>query len=254
MKKLLLAGLLLVAAKPVVAHDPCCEIRTSRLVVSSQDVVLSPGESKTFWVPDGWRRVERIHIDAYSRYRSSTLKVLVNGSTKDSLYVPTHDPSYTVDIHETTSTVQLWNRGYGDVVVTSVEVEVDRDWVRPIYRDKPNPPPAPPVGPIPFPSKNEASKFARRAAELVDGLRPYADPATEFVTYLMPIKTVAGRALAQANAHGPGSAVTRTNLEALQKQIEFAEPYIDATLKKDAPFEMVVELVSLKESIKDYLD
>ncbi len=251
MRNIVLAGLLLGAAVPSFGHHPpCCEIATSRLVLTNRNVSLLPGESKTFYLPDGWRRVERVYVDAYSTRGSARLNVMVNGDIKGSLNVPEVDPSYIVAVHETTSSIQLWNRGYGTVTVQNLEVSVDSGWTHPIHVKPPKPMPKP----TPFPSLNEAAKFAKKAVDLVDDLRPFADPETEFLTYLLPIKKVAGRALAQANAHGVGSKTVRDALEVLQRQIEFAEPYIELTLKKDAPFDLVVDLVSLKEAIKDWLD
>ena len=88
----------------------------------------------------------------------------------------------------------------------------------------------------------------------MDGLRPYADPETEYITYLLPIKRVAGRALALANARGVGSSYVREALLALAEQIEFADQYIGNTLKKEVPFDLAVELLSLKDKIRHWLD
>lgn len=214
----------------------------------SWNIDLRPGESQTVQVPGGWRQMRKLFVTAHSYYGDATLQVYANGDEKARFFVPRTDPYYVVNVDETTSQVTLKNyRGSGTIRVTALEAELSYYPVPPVV-------PVPPHPPIAFPSLNEAADLARTGVHLVDALRPYADPETEYIKYLLPIKRVAGRTLAMANAHGVGSIHVRQALQALAQQIQFADQYIEMTLKKEAPFDLAVQLLSLRDKIRDWLD
>ncbi|MBI1861162.1 MAG: hypothetical protein HYR96_09625 [Deltaproteobacteria bacterium] len=215
---------------------------------------LRPGESRTIHIPEGWRHVRKVYLTANSFYGDSTLQVYANDDEKGRIYVPKTDPYFVVNINETARAIVIRNTwGNGTARIARLRAELSTFIGEPIGQPI-GEPGFTPVEPIHFPALNEAARFARGGITLIDRLRPFADPATEYITFLLPIKQVAGRTLALANAHGAGSLKVREALQALAQQIQFANDYIESSLKKEASFELAVELLSLKDKIKRWLD
>lgn len=247
-----LMGVLLISAALLGAGNAQAEYPAygyENVNLISWQVDLRPGETRSFPLPGGWRQVRKLFVTANAYYGDATLQVYANGDEKGRMFIPRTDPYYVVNIDETTSTLTLRNySGNGVIRISSLQAELSYSHVEPIAPIHPN------LEPISFPALNEAANLARQGVRLVDVLRPYADPATEYVTYLLPIKQVAGRALALANARGVGSGQVRQALLALAQQIQFADTYIESSLKKEASFELAVQLLSLRDKIRRWLD
>lgn len=205
------------------------------------------GETRSVSVDSGrWRHVKNLYVQAESN-NGAMVEVSANGDVKGSLYVPGNDPSYVVTIGETARSIEFRNTGSSRVHIQSIKAIVS-------YKDLVLPDPIDPIDPIAFPIKSQAGHLARRARHLVDSLRPYVDPETEYVRFLLPIKIQAGRAEAVANANGDLSAKVRRALQALVAQIAFADNYIESSLKKEVTYEMGKELLTVKDKIIDLLD
>ena len=235
------------------AENYCCNYE--QVTLSDAALDLKPGSKWSFSLPNGWRQVQKVYVSATAFYGDANLQINVNGDEKRRVHVPgTNDTYYyEANVNETTGAIELRNYyGHGTIRINSLRADLSVQQIAPIAPITPHP--VQPNPDIPFPAYNEAASFARHGIDLVSALRPYADPETEYITFLLPIKRVAARALALANANGNGSAKVRPALEALIAQIQFADEYIQTTLKKDIPFELAVELLSLKDKIRRWLD
>jgi hypothetical protein len=97
---------------------------------------------------------------------------------------------------------------------------------------------------------NSASDVAKRVIDLVEKLRPYVDASTDYVTYLLPIKSSAGRAYSIAQAYGDHlSQQTRMAMMDLSFTIEQANRCLTDLMHVEAIFDNVVELQALKYEI-----
>lgn len=263
MKKIgswVLCTLLLVAGfaqTPALAHDcgPGETYETVTLPYCSFRVEYGD-RTKTLWLENGWHHVRKLYVTAHSIWSNGGyLDVIVNGSTKRTIFVDNYSHEYTVEVGESTNSVQFRYSSGDYVDVTDVKAVYTHRYSTNDFNCGDNDyayHPAPDFHSS-LPSRNLASWLANRAIHNVDKLIPYADPETEYVPYLLPVKTVAGRAHATATAEGDLSVNTRTAMKALSAQIVFAEPVITALMKKPVSFDMAVELLSIKHEIDDRL-
>jgi len=183
--------------------------------IGSQRFELSPGESRTVYLPRGYRHVGKIFFDGYARSSDSMLSITVNGDEKFRAPVPKKDPPYVGYIGEATDCITFRNIArWGTIVISNTEAELSTrhfdDWRGEwdMGRDRgfdggfsaydPN---FDSDGRFYHPDfddprivSSEAMYLARKGFVLPRALRPHADPAKEYVKYLLPIRTVAGKA------------------------------------------------------------
>lgn len=210
---------------------------------------LDPGEGQYVNL-QGWRHIKKLHIRAYGKYSDGMFEVFANSDLKGTIHVPGQDPEYVVTIGETAQWIYLRHKSGGPVIISSIRAEQS------VYVLPPTVDPIPchectvaSPAPLEFTAKNRASQLALRAIRLVDALQGYAN-YVEYGKYLLPIKKAGARAYAAAQARGAISGIVRTYLLALQKQIEFADPYMNETFEREQAFELSVELKSLAEALE----
>ena len=161
-------------------------------------------------------------------------------------------PNYVVTVGESVQTLQLRHVSGGTIHVRGIQaVQSARcgGGLPPIGGIAPGEPLFPP-GHSDLPSVDYSTRLANQAIYLVDRLRDYTDPQSEYVQYLLPVKLVAGRAYSIAAAEGDLSKNTRVALLALAKQIAFIKPLTDELMKKDGIFDLVVRLMKVEVEIE----
>lgn len=227
-------------------------------LVEFQNRYMSAGEDRSAVIPGGWRFVEGVRFNVSSDY-GANLEVWVNGSLKRRIYVYGNEPNGWVSVNETARTVELRNSGSYAIRVQYLGARVERQGypVPPIVQ--PFPPSYPPSFPsgspvLPgLPSTNVATWLAKRAIEDVDNLRDYVDPETEYVRYLLPVKTVAGTTYSVAASSGDLSDQTKVALRALSQQLYSAQPLINILMRRQDTFDRAVELQALYTEILNRL-
>jgi hypothetical protein len=189
--------------------------------------------------------IKKTYIQAIGLGCATTVEVSVNGDVKGTLYLPARDPSYVVTVAETTNSIEFRNLGPCRAMIQDVRAQFSRG-------SRPSPyAPAPthePSGSLSEAAQGTAAEIAAEAIDLVDVLREGAT-LSEQTVYLIPIKKVAARVYATANARGDLSSRTATQLQALKLQIDFAADYIDSTFERDTQFETATSLLGLRERI-----
>lgn len=250
-----LCALFLFTSKPSYAYQCGVGETYDTVVLPSCNFRLDYyNQNRSLVVEGGWRHVKTVQVTARTVYgNSASIQVLANGALKQTIYLSgPYSQTYTVAVHETVRSIEFrYNSGdYVDVneVRASVSYRPANGWNCPGIEPEPTP-----SFQSSLPTRNLATWLATRTIRNVDKLIPYADPETEYVPYLLPVKTVAGRAHATAAAEGDLSLNTRTAMKALSAQIVFAEPVITALMKKPVSFDMAVELLSIKHEIDDRL-
>jgi hypothetical protein len=224
---------------------------TQSIDVLHRGLWLSPGEMTS--VPlASWMQVQRIFVQAEGYRCNTTVEVYANGDLKGTMVLPGYDPSYAVTIAETTDRIELRNLGPCAASIRDIRAEVyfasnpsNFSPSIPAYSRPPIPGYAPSLS---SQALNSAAAIAAEAINVTDGLRAGASGA-ENTTYLLPIKKVAGRLYAMANARGDLSGTVHMQLLALRAQIDFAAPYLDETFERDTMFELATQLLSLRERI-----
>lgn len=186
--------------------------------------------------------VRNLIVQARGVSAASTVEVMVNGQVKGTIYAPGQDPSYVVTVEAAASSVEFRHRYGGTMEILNVKA------VTFPTNEFPRPHPHRPQTPA-----DAVQALARDVIHLVGDLQSYADYTTE-KDYLQPIKRKAGEVLVMNGAHGALSIHTRRALQDLQKQIELADPYIEDILNRNALFELGIELLTIKEGIRDWLD
>lgn len=218
--------------------------RWKEVTLSNSSFTLDAGKSAVLNL-DGWRHVRKLYVEAQGATSSGgMMEIVVNNDVKGTIYVPGTDPTYVVTVEETAERVTFRHTSGGSIRVFSVKA---------LQSDHPVPV-TPPVSPAPTPQQGIASFLAHRSAQLVDTLRPFCDPATEYVQYLLPIKSTAGRAMAIASVHGDLSAKTRDAMLIVAKQIESADALISQLMRKDQTYQMAIDLLATKYAIYDKLN
>lgn len=186
--------------------------------------------------------VRNLLVQARGVSAASTVEVMVNGQVKGTIYAPGQDPSYVVTVETAASSVEFRHRHGGSMEILNVKAVT---FPLSEYPRPQSPPPRTPADAV--------QALARDVIHLVGDLQPYADLTTE-KDYLQPIKRKAGEVLVMNAAHGALSIHTRRALQDLQKQIELADPYIEDILNRNGLFEMGIEMLTIKEGIRDWLD
>lgn len=191
---------------------------------------------------NGSRYIRNLIVRAQGWDSASVVEVMVNGEIKGTLYAPGRDPSYVVTIAEPASSIEFRHREGGtmqilDVLATVSDLDTTNE---PVDRGING-------------GSDQVETLAFKVIHIVERLQAYAT-LDEETTYLIPLKKLAGRVHVMSAAHGNLSYKTRRALVVLQQQIQFSEPYIDASLEKNAMFDLGVELLVVKETIRDLLD
>lgn len=189
------------------------------------------------------RYFKNLIIQAEGVSSDSTVEVVVNGQIKGTIYAPGRDPSYFVTIEETASSIQFRHRDGGSMRILSVMATVSNWKGRPAQSG----------GGSLYGREDEVSYLAQRALSAVEDLKYLSSPNDEAL-YLFPIKKQAGFVLVYSDARGSHSQKATTALIALQNQIDFARPYLESLLSMDDAFDLVVELLSVRESIDELLN
>ena len=207
----------------------------------SGSMTLDQGETETVSLY-GWKRVQKLFIQAESRY-GGTFEVVVNGDSKGTVYVPAMDPSYVVTIAESTNSIQLRHISGGSIYIRNIKslqsVRGSSDGTG--------------GGIFSTHTLDQGAALARRAIQLVDSLERYAN-YNEYGTYLLPIKKAAARAYATTTSRGDLSRHSRVVLKALQGEIEASRQYLGVTFERDAAFECAVALLTVSEKLDDLMD
>lgn len=184
--------------------------------------------------------VKNLIIQAEGVGRDSTIEVMVNGDVKGTLYAPGRDPSYVVTVEDKTSSIEFRHRGGASMRVSAIVATVIANG-----QAKPQPPRTDP--------RRTAESLADRVVQLMIDIVPYSS-LDEEAKYLVPIKIAAGKMRAMVIAHGFHSQQTRTAMLALQDKIESADAYLLILMESEALFDQIVEVYSIKETIKDLLN
>ena len=229
-----------VSSSPANAHQ---QIPQGMERIQASSFWLSPGEMHTLEL-GRFAYIQKLFIQAEGRGCTTQFEVLVNGDPKGNVTLPVRDPNYLVTVADTTSQVTFRNTSgcYAQIYGVHMVVDSQRDGVL-SRRD------------VRFSDRileggalNRAAGLCGRTIQLVDVLERVTDSAN-YVAYLLPIKKLAGRVYALANARGPHSFKVNQALRTLQAQIDAASGYIDNTFERSDAFEAAVELLAVREKI-----
>lgn len=220
-----------------------------------------------------WRYIERLNIETRSD-RGGSVEVFVNGIRKGTLRVHDYYSTQTIYVQDTAHTIEFRHCSGGEVTVSDIRALQARplQWKPEITYV---PPPAyPPVvvgvpvviepGAVarPYPGspgggfglrpQNEATAVAQETLMVTLELMKDADPETEQIPYLLPVRRLAGKVESLGIGAGAQFEETLTAELALAAQIAACEPYIE--FKKKNPntktFELVVQLDSIRIKIE----
>lgn len=184
--------------------------------------------------------VRNLIVQARGVSTASTVEVMVNGQVKGTIYAPGADPSYVVTVEAMASSIEFRHRQGGSMEILNIKAALVTAYTHPVPK-KPKTP------------QDEVHAIANEVIALIKELQPYADLMTE-KDHLLPIKLKAGEVRVMNASHGPLSIRTRQALESLQQQIQTSDPYIETVLARNGLFELGIALLTVKESIRDWLD
>lgn len=210
-------------------------------VTINANLTVGDAETKTVAL-NGVHRVKNIVVQAEGIGSDSTIEVMVNGQVKGTIYAPGRDPSYVVTVEETARSIEFRHRTGGSMLIHSVTV-TQSVWSRPSSG----------FGGGFYGDKEEVRALANTVLNQIQILQGFATP-DEVRDYLYPIKKNAGLVYVMSNAHGNLSKQTIAQLIALMDQIDFAQTYLGTLMSKDAAFDAVVDLLTVRETIEDMLD
>jgi hypothetical protein len=205
------------------------------------DIWVHPSSTESLSL-SGPHYIKNLVIQAEGARRDSTIEVMVNGQVKGTIRAPGSDPSYIVTIAETTRSIEFRHRGGGSMHVIDVVATLSQVPSQPIDRvDR--------FGG----SREQVIRLASSALQQIEYLRTFAAPDDER-TYLFPIKKNAGLVYVMSTAHGNLSKKTIDQLVALSDQIAFADAYLNKLMLLDGAFDSVVELFTVRETIRSLLN
>lgn len=185
--------------------------------------------------------VKNLIIQAEGISTDSTIEVVVNGQTKGTIFAPGSDPSYVVTVEEETSSIQFRHRSGGAMRILDVVIvmsDVIEDTFSGVYTSNK--------------VIDDVNSLASATIHLVEVISPFAT-LVEQKDYLLPIKIKAANVVIMNDAHGALSMNTRKALLALQAEIQKADPYITTLLEQEAFFDLGVDFLTIKETIKELL-
>ena len=219
---------------------------------------LDPGQVVRLELAGGWRYVENLFVQAQATstdYVDGEFEVWVNGKAKGTIHVPGRDPNFVVTVRETTGSIELRHVGGGSVNILNIKANQSvRGADSTQYTDSCDY--QQDIGePVELPSNNVAAFLANRARELVDQLKDDVDPETEYVPYLLPIRTVAGKTWSIADSDSDLAPTTHDALVALDKQIIYADPLLSKLLQRSnsVTYDRTVRLLEIRRKIEDRL-
>ncbi len=211
-------------------------------LLNQSSIRLRAHQSKTFSL-DGWRHVKKLVISAEGVRNDAMFEILANDDVKGTIYVPGRDPEYTVTIGEAARNVRFKHISGSDVRVFSVVAYVSHE----IHGSHDH------GGSIGHGGRAAAANISRQFIRSIKEIEDYAT-AAEFSAYLLPIKVAAGRAYASAIASGDLSRRVQGRLVSLAHQVAYADPYIEELTSTESTFELAIELLTLKERLRELLD
>lgn len=193
-------------------------------------------------------RIHKLFIQADGYYSDAYAQIVVNGNVKGTLYVPGRDPSYVVTVEDESSSIEITSiRGNLNIRSVTAVLSESNSW------NNPTP------GPNPFPGyqlppsvHSQMGQISSRVIWIVNNLENYTNYRT-YGEYLLPIRKAAAEALAMSEARGDASQSARAYYEKLLATLDNAAPYIDNAFEVDYAFNLAVELMSKRESIRRLL-
>lgn len=215
--------------------------RGHQTVLLASDFVIRDSETKSLALDRG-RHIKNLIVQAEGVGSNSMIEVMVNGEVKGTIYAPGRDPSYVVTVEDISRTIEFRHRSGGSMHISQVYAVVS-DWSSPHTN---------PGGGFGA-NKGQVIDLATDTLSLIENLGQIATPE-DFQNYLFPIKKNAGLVYVMSNAHGDLSKLTIDKLINLMDQIDYAQPYLDQLLRNEAAFDTVVELLTVRETLADWLD
>lgn len=174
-------------------------------------------------------KVEKLIIQAESTSRrGSMFDVMVGDSIKGTVHTPGVDPTYVIEVRESTSSLEFRSLNGGAFRLLKVLVVTEV----PTY----NLPERTVV-----PNSNEITSVAFRAIEIVTSLESVSTPE-ENRSHLLPIKMAAGQAAAVASGHGPYAQKTLDANFVLISMIDAAKSYFDDLSARSTAFDSIVQI------------
>ena len=208
-----------------------------------RELILAPGTTRSVPIPDGWRHVRRLTVEAEGIGRDGMFEVLANGDVKGTIYVPGRDPVYIVTIAEAARSLELRHTQGGQIRILSIAAVVSSAST--------NPPGG--GGAIGGDGRALAAHIAYHTIDLSDSFHPMVT-VDDWETYVLPIKIAAGRTYALARASGDLSGRVRNSLISLLAQMTLADPFIDRALRDNATFDLAVELLATRNRVEELLN
>lgn len=202
---------------------------------------LSSGETRSIPL-HGMYMVKKLFIQAEGINNDSSMEVSANGDTKGTIYAPGSDPHYVVTVSEVTDSIEF-SATMGSMHVISVKAVLEESSVSGYY---------PTHGNF-YVQTGEVTRICTRIIDLVENLRPFAY-YDDYGKFLLPIKKAAARTYSIARANSDLSRKTYASVLVLMSHIDFAQFYIERTFEQDHAFDFALELVSLREKLKDMLE
>jgi len=209
------------------------------ITLSQTAFTVTQGETRSVRLPQNLY-IHKLFIQAESANRyDSYAEVSVNGDIKGTLYTPGRDPHYVVTVAERTSSIELHTINNALRIIS----------IKAVVSTTPN------DGRSRLPRPGYDSEIARLAYDIiqvVNALEAYTS-YQDYGTYLLPIRKVAAKALAVADARGDASAGSRVYYTDLLGALDTAQPYLNRVLEYDASYELSIELMSITEQLRRIL-
>ena len=181
--------------------------------------------------------IGRMLIQAYSTKRQGVLNVLVNGVIKETLDVPMSDPTFTLDIYDTVSSIEFISHS-GNIKIQKViaYTQNGRQGGRSSH------------GYI----SGDGYAIAESLMFLMEELQDYTDFDT-FKHVLFPIKVEAGKVTVMISAKGEGAKQSIKAIESLIDHINSAIPQIRKMMERESMFEAALDILNAKTQLEEII-
>jgi len=238
------------------------------LTISTGAMTLADGQMISLPLPDGWRWIKAVYVQAVGAPSAAKAEIIVNGERRgDLMDVPPQqmDPNFSRDIRETARSIDI-RSVHGAVRIFDVKVVV-------AAAPRVVPPVVTPTPPQPsaylddlvlsYPVHTNAQRFSVQALELsklffarTQTGTPPAVTVGEYEQHILPIKKVAGRAYGLSQSRRDVSAEVQTLLLALQAQILSGQNagFFDALLGRHIDDEPLFNLVTATLALEKRLE
>lgn len=233
----LLLGLLS-NASPLHAQSTTQNIEAVSLLATGS-IRLEPGETRSISI-DGFRHIQKLHIEAWGVRNEAMFEILVNGEVKGTIFVPARDPEYVVTIAEATRSIQLRHKTGATVAIENIIAHQSTQRARDPQNE---------FSTGAFVDRSFAAAISRDVINQIDRLSDQTK-YTDAALYLIPIKVAAGRTWSMAQARGDSSQRVAQQLTILLGQMHFASPFVESLLRDSALFEDAVALLALQERLE----